>query len=232
MSASASKDETFDRIRSEISRDLNPVRPMSSGWIRALFVLPYFVLALAFLLLVLGLRSDAEELGGEVLWGLAAIQLLAAYSIFTVALRQAVPGNAVGPAGWLSIPLLVIVTQVGVALWTYRCSPLDVPSGRVYTYGLACFSMMTLFGVVPVAMAFWLLARGLPLQPRVAGLLTGLGSGLAAEAVYRMHCSYSHWSHILPWHGGAVLFLGLVGFYCGFLWEKRRLRQYENYHRP
>jgi hypothetical protein len=203
---------------------------MASGWVRALFLVPYALLALVFLLLVFGLRPDAEDVGGEVLWGFAVLQLLAAYSIFIVALRQAVPGSAVGPSAWFSVFLLILVMQVGVALWTYRQSPLDVPSDRVYTYGLACFSMMSLLGFVPAAIAFWLLGRGLPLRPRVAGVLAGLGGGLVAESVYRTHCAYSHWTHILPWHGGAVLLLGLVGFYCGVLWEKRRLRRYEHEH--
>jgi hypothetical protein len=205
---------------------------MATAWVRALFLLPYTVLALALLLLVIGLRSDAQDLGGEILWGLAALQLLVAYLILLFALRQAVPANAVSPMVWLSLLFLVIVMQTGVAFWTYRYSPLDVPPDRVYLYGLACFSMMFFFGVVPLAITIWLLIRGLPLRPCIAGLLAGFGSGLVAEAVYRTHCSYSHLSHVLPWHGGAVLALGLVGFYCGFLWEKRRIRQYEHNHRP
>lgn len=226
MSDPGDKDETFNRIRSEIFRDLSPVRPMASEWIRALFLLPYALFALVLLLLATGLRPDAQDLGAEVLWGLAALQLLAAYLIFSVAFRQAVPANAVSPMTLLFFPFLVFVMQAGVAYWTYRYSPLEVPSDSVYVYGLACLGMMCLFGAVPLVIAVRLLGRGLPLRPGFAGLVIGLGSGLVADAVYRTHCAYSHWSHILPWHGGAVLLLALVGFGAGILWEKRRLRQY------
>lgn len=230
MSGPMSNDETFHRLRSEIARDLRPVKRLSSGWLRALFVLPYALLALAVLLLALGLRSDSQNLGPGVLWGLGLLQLMAAYMIFHVALQQAVPGDAVSPKVWLASPVLVLVVQAVVAMWTYRNSPLKVPSEQMLAYGMACFSLTSLLGFLPLVIGLWLLSRGLPLRPRVAGLLTGLGGGLLAEAVYRMHCPFSHLSHVLPWHGGAVLMLGLVGFASGVLWETRRLRHWEKQH--
>jgi hypothetical protein len=231
MSELTNNDETFQRIRSEIAHDMRPVRRLSSGWLRALFVLPYALLALVLLLLVTGLRSDSQDLGLEVLWGLGFLQLLSAYLIFSVALRQAVPGDAVNPKFWLASPALALLVPMVVAIWTYMESPLEIPAERVLGYGLACFSLTSLLGVLPLVIGLWLLSRGLPLRPRVAGLLTGLGGGLLAEAVYRMHCPYSHLSHVLPWHGGAVLLLGLVGFCSGVLWENRRLRQWQDQHR-
>ena len=226
-----SNDETFQRIRSEIAQDLRPVKRLSSGWLRALFILPYAFFALAVLLLALGLRSDSENLGPGVLWGLGFLQLMVAYFIFYIALRQAVPGEAVGPRVWLAFPAIILLVQMVVAMWTYRYSPLEIPSERVLPYGLACFSLTSLFAVVPLVIGLWLLSRGLALRPRVAGLLTGLGGGLLAEAVYRMHCPFSQLTHVLPWHGGAVLMLGLVGFCSGVLWEALRLRRWEEQHR-
>jgi hypothetical protein len=227
MSATTSKDETFTRIRSEVSRDLRPVKPLSSGWVRALFLLPYALLTLAVFLFGVGLRSDARALGPAILWGLLILQLLFAYLILFVALRHGVPGNAVSPKMWLGLPLLVLSLQVGVALLTYQYSPLEPPPDRVEQYGLICLGTMSFLGLVPLAVVVWLLSRGFPLQPRVAGLLTGFGSGLVAEALYRTHCPYSNMSHILVWHVGAVLMLGLVGLCCGLYWESRRLRRWE-----
>lgn len=230
MSGLTSNEETFQRIRSEIAHDMQPVKRLSPGWLRALFVLPYALLALAGVVLVLGLRSDSHSLGLEVLWGLGLLQLLLAYFIFYVALRQAVPGDAVSREVWLASPALVLVTQMVVAMWTYQYSPLEISSEHVLGYGMACFCLTSLLGFLPLVIGLWLLSRGLPLRPRIAGFLAGLGGGLLAEAVYRMHCPYSHLSHVLPWHGGAVLFLGLVGFCSGVWWENRRLRQWENQH--
>lgn len=232
MTGPASKDETFDRLRLEISRDLKPVRPLSSAWVRVLFLVPYALLALAVLLLVSDLRADAPELGPEILWGLATLQLLVAYLVFSIALRQAVPGDTAGSKPWLGFPALVLGVQFGVAMWTYRYSGLVVPPERVVTYGLVCFGMMAVIGLAPLAGGLLLLSRGLPLKPRLAGLVSGFAAGLLAEAVYRTHCSFSQWSHIVPWHGGAVVLLGLAGFWAGLLWDERRLREWRTRHSP
>ena len=84
MSETTSNDETFKKIRSEIARDLEPVRRLSSVWLRAVFVWPYALVALGALLIVLGLRSDARNLGPEILWGLGFLQLLFTYLVFAV----------------------------------------------------------------------------------------------------------------------------------------------------
>ncbi len=219
-------DETFDRIRSRIASDLRPVKPLRRDWIRSLFVIPYALAGLGVLLLSLGLRRDAQELGPEILWGLAVLEFLAAYLIVFVALRQAVPGNTTSPRVWVGLPLLALALQSGVAWWSYQSSPLPVPPGQTLRYGMACFGLMSVFGLVPLALSLWLLSRGLPLRPRIAGLLAGFGGGLVAEAIYRSHCPYSNLNHVITWHGGAILMLGLMGFCCGVWWESLRARRW------
>jgi hypothetical protein len=231
MSESTTNDETYQRIQSQIAHDMAPVKRLSSVWLRAAFVLPYALIALATLLIVLGLRADAGDLSPQVLWGLGSLQLLFAFFVFCIALKHAVPGETVGMRVWLSLPLLALLVITAVAQWTHLVSPMEIPGERVLTYGMACFGLTFLFGLVPLVVGLWLLSRGLTLRPRVAGLLIGLGGGLLAEAVYRMHCPFSNLSHVLPWHGGAVLLLGLMGLFAGIYWETRELRQWERRHR-
>jgi len=68
---------------------------------------------------------------------------------------------------------------------------------------------------------FVLVRAGLPFRARTTGLLLGLGNGLAVEAVWRLHCPFSSWGHILLFHGGAVVVLMAAGMAIGRLWERK-----------
>jgi hypothetical protein len=87
---------------------------------------------------------------------------------------------------------------------------------------------ISLLGVVPALTALWLLTRGLPLRPKLAGLFAGLAGGMLAEGVYRLHCGLSHPGHVAPWHTGAVLVIGLLGGVFGLWWERNRIRRFLN----
>ena len=90
-----------------------------------------------------------------------------------------------------------------------------------------CFGRISALGVPPVILVLWLLSRGLPLRPKVAGLLAGIGGGLVSESVYRLSCGMSNPAHIVPWHTGAILVMGLFGLIAGMWWERRQLQSWQ-----
>jgi hypothetical protein len=42
-----------------------------------------------------------------------------------------------------------------------------------------------------------------------------------AEGVWHLHCPVTHLAHVLPWHGSAILLLGLLGLWLGAAVERR-----------
>jgi hypothetical protein len=85
-----------------------------------------------------------------------------------------------------------------------------VPWAVLYVWRV-CFGA-TIFTALP-ALAFsgWLVARAFPLRPRVAGALYGLGSGLLADAGWRLFCHFSDPAHVFGAHTAAVALVCVLG---------------------
>lgn len=174
------------------------------------------------------MRSDASTLGFGLLWGLTLLQLLMAYGVFYLVIRETLPGNAARPALWIAIFVAVILAQLGVSRVTFWSSPMVIEPERALRVGASCLYRMSLIGLPVLGLCLFLASRGLPLRPRVTGLASGLLGGLVAEAIYRTHCPFSHFDHMLPWHTGAVAVLGLAGFFAGAAWELTRVRRWRH----
>ena len=219
-------DKALRELTARISQDLVVESPLGSAWKRALWLLPYALFAAAVLLVTLGLRRDASQLTLLVLWGLALVLLAAAFAVLSFILRESIPAFAMRPSVWLVALLLTFFLQQSAALLTYGQSPLAVADERVLSLGAACLARMAVIGLLPLVVALFLISRGLPLRPRLSGLIAGFAGGLTAEAIYRLHCPYSHWEHMLVWHSGAVVLLGFFGFVAGLAFEARRLESW------
>ncbi len=218
-------DSSFERVRDEISRHLEPVTPLRPAWMSALVAIPVALFLLSLVLVVYGLRSDAAAIGGWALWGPASLMVLAAYAVLMLALVQRAPESTVSRMWWVALPLLAIGVQLGGTYWTLAHSG---PAAAVsWQTEALCFGRISALGVPPVILVLWLLSRGLPLRPKVAGLLAGIGGGLVSESVYRLSCGMSNPAHIVPWHTGAILVMGLFGLIAGMWWERRQLQSWQ-----
>jgi hypothetical protein len=217
-------DKALARIEDEVKRDLAPVRPLRPAWLDALAVLPLAVLLLVWLVLQYGLRTDASSLGLG-LFGPSAILIGAAYAIVVLSLVQRAPESTLSWVFWLLVPLAAASLQIAGGLVTLSASGPD-PEGIPWQAQALCFVRISLMSAPPVVFLLWLLSHGLPLRPRIAGLFAGLGSGILADAIYRLFCSLSGPRHTTPWHAGAVLAMGLLGLVCGLSWERLRLRRF------
>ena len=218
-------DSSFERVRDEVSKNLEPVTALRPAWMSALVAIPVALFLLSLVLVVYGLRSDAATIGGWALWGPASLMVGAAYAVLVLALVQRAPESTVSRVWWVALPLLAIGLQLGGTYWTLAFSG---PAAAVSWQSEAmCFGRISALGVPPVILVLWLLSRGLPLRPKVAGLLAGIGGGLVSEGVYRLHCGMSHPAHIVPWHTGAILVMGLFGLIAGMRWERRQLQSWQ-----
>lgn len=218
------RDSSFERIRDEVARDLEPVASLKPAWMSALVAIPLALLLLSVVLLVYGLRSDAAAIDHWALWGPVSLMVLAAYVVLWVALVQRSPESTVSWVWWIALLLGAIALQVGGAYWTLSES--GSASALSPQTEAMCFWRISVLAVPPVLVALWFLSRGLPLRPRVAGLLGGVGGGLVSEGVYRLHCGLSHPAHVLVWHTTAILVMGLLGLVAGMWWEHRQLQRW------
>lgn len=219
------KDSTFEKIAREVSRDMTSVTPLRPPQTTALVVLPLAILILSVVLLVYGLRDDAGQLGFLPLWGPAGLMVVTAYTVIYFALVQRAPESTVSWPRWVSLIAVAVGIQVGGAYLTLlSAGPPGMPAPS-RTEAL-CFARISLLSVPTILVVLWLLSRGLPLRPRLAGLLAGMGGGFASEGIYRLQCGMSRPEHVLPWHTGAVLVMGVLGLLAGLWWENRTLQSW------
>jgi hypothetical protein len=84
-----------------------------------------------------------------------------------------------------------------------------------------CFVVTMVLAAAGFTFAAVLARQGLPLKPVMVGILCGLGTGLAGEAVWRMHCSITAFHHVLAAHTGAVLAMAVAGAFLGSAWARK-----------
>jgi hypothetical protein len=206
-----------DSLRKRIEHDVRPVRPLLEPWQRAGLLVPAAVLAWIAAPAVLGVREDIHRLGPLLAWGGSAAQLVIALVLIAMALREAVPAQSVSRSSafvWLTLGAAATLL---LTLATSMVSPEPFP--RLETFGswAFCFDGAVLVGA-PLSMTLIvLIARALPMRPLLAGALAGMGSGAAVDGGWRLYCNYSNPSHVLGSHGGAVLFLTVIGLTAGGL---------------
>lgn len=218
------KEETlYRKVKDQIQNDMAPVQALAPLWRRVLPLLLVWVALIGLVLVLFGLRSDSDELGPWITWGFPMIQLLAAYTIVALALRLTIPGSSVSTSLLAFFALLGIAIHLAVSEIVFRLSPIRVEAGRELDLGLFCFFVTLFLGLIPSLLIIFLSRQGLTARPLYLGLVCGIGCGLSGEAIWKLHCHYNSWDHILGSHFGAVLAAGLIGFLVGFLSFRRRV---------
>jgi hypothetical protein len=194
-----------DDLRAAIARDLKPVKPLRSPWVRALALVP---LAGAIVFAVPALRffrSDLAALGMARGWGLSYAQAVAGVVIVAAALRESIPGRALSRAALAWTIAGGVVIPAVVLLLTTSTFDIGPAPGRALSEGLGCFRASAEASLPALILAALLAARAFPLRPGIAGALYGLGCGLIADAGLRLYCDYSAPEHLAFAHGGAIL---------------------------
>jgi hypothetical protein len=200
-----------DALRRRIAADLAPVRPLPPPVVRTLWLTPVALLLLFGSVLAFGLRRDAPTIGGLMTWGASAVEMALGLGLAGAALRDAVPGTSltrrvIGAIILAAVLLVVLTTWVTWELSATRLAP-----AHVFAVWRICFGATLLTALPPLTLAGWLVARALPLRPRLGGALCGLGAGLMADAGWRLFCHYSDPAHVVSAHLAAVAVVALVG---------------------
>jgi len=217
------EDHLYEQLRERLRDDFVAVKPLKVAWKRALWIFPISLLFMEFTLAVFHLRGDHVNLGPLVLWGFYLLQLLACYLVFAVSLETCIPGSLKAPVALATIGLIGPAIYF-IASWvTFRISPHRPNPGQEWSTGIACLSAIGMFGIIALLFGFFLARAGLPIRARAAGILLGLMSGLAGEAVWRLHCPVSSWDHILLYHSGAIFVLVAAAFAVGYFWKRKVL---------
>lgn len=222
MSETFDPTASFDALRSRLEGGLEPVRPFAAGRWMALFVALFAPLAAAALGSALGWRTAAPA--GAWVWGLSAIELLAAIGLLVLALREAVPAKSSSPAAIAVGAAAAAALHAAVALAIYSQLPIAPMAGDNWRIGRFCFSFEVALGVPCLLFALALGRRGLTASPRRLALLGGLGAGLAADAIWRLVCPYSAPPHVFAFHTPGVVTVVACGLLAAAGWERLRVR--------
>jgi hypothetical protein len=215
-----------ERLRREVESNLRPVHPLPRPALRALEVAVWAIALFVAVPGLLPLRQDAPALGWLLVWGAALAEGLAGLLLIGLALREAVPGSGVGGARAGLALAAGVATQLGVALLSWMNGPTLPPGDAARHSGASCFSVQGLLAFSGLAFAFWLVVRALPVRPRWAGALAGMGAGLVADGVWHLICPRSDPAHLLVWHGGATAVMTGFGWALGLLYEWRTVRRF------
>jgi hypothetical protein len=219
------EDRLHRKIREKIQDDIEPVHALAPNWKRALPLLLIWVVLISLVIILNGLRRDSELLGHWVVWGFPAVQLLIAYTIVALALRFTIPGSSISASFLSLLTLLGVAVHLAISGIVFRLSPTHVEANQETGLSLFCFLVTFTLSLIPSLFVVYLARQGLASHRLFLGLVCGIGCGLSGEAIWRMHCHYSSWDHILSAHTSAILAAGLVGFLVGFLsFRRRRLK--------
>ena len=211
-----------DALRRALDADHRAVRPLRPAWVRALWVALWAAVAIVVLPVVIGMRTDIESLGFALSWGAAVFECLAGLGLVVLALREAVPGSGVTRSAG-SAALAgggVVLALVAVLSWLRR----GMPAGSFPPRGAHCFPMESTLALPALALTILLVARAYAVRPRWAGALGGAGAGVVTDGIWHLICPYADLSHVLVWHGGAVLALAALGWILGAAVEAARRR--------
>jgi hypothetical protein len=215
-------DTNADRLDARILGDLRPVHRLAHPWKRGLIVLGAALAVAALVAARFGVRHDAPLLGPAVLWGISALQALAGLLLVGAALRESVPGRALGSgasrllitAGFGAIVLVTFVT------WSVHAS--QVPPGRWLFYWRVCLEVPVVAGIPALLITLLLAHRAYPVRPAMVGALAGLGAGLLTDGSWRTFCEVTAPSHVLSAHLAAVATLTVAGIVLSVAFSRLR----------
>ena len=196
-------------LRARLAADYQPIRPLGSPWARALSIVPLAIIALIAAPVAFDVRPDAT-LGWLGVWGLSIAQSLIGVLVIGAALRESIPGRDWSRAAialWLAIPIVAIVA---ITIFSWEASPVSLRAGWWLVGGI-CFAGSAATALPVVALSSLLASRAYPTRPLIAGSLLGLGSGLMADAGWRIFCHFSEPAHVLSAHLAAVIMSTIIG---------------------
>lgn len=198
-------------LRDAVLSDLQAVRPLPSPWRLALaIVLPWAAISLLVLGASIGFRDDLTDTG-PLSWLAFALLAAAGYALVVLVIRETLPGSA-APRTCIGLAVSVIlVSQIALAFLLHASHPTAVPEGEGLRLSAVCAGAMTLLASPLVVGVLLVARRAYCTSPLACGILSGIGTVVAAEAVWRLHCSFTSPLHLVTAHFPPYLWLILLG---------------------
>lgn len=196
-----------DTLREAIARDLSPLDALAAPHVRVLWVAPLALLLFTFAPAVFSVRADTARLGFVLSWGASFLETLLGLGIIAVAFREAVPGTMVSRRAVSLVWILAVGTVTAVTMLTWRVSPTPLLQPALGFVWRVCVAGTFVSALPALVLALVLVRRAFPLRPALAGAMCGLGSGLLADAGWRMFCHFTDPAHVF---GAHILAIGLL----------------------
>ena len=200
----------LDRVSKSIGSSLRPVRPLPPAWVLA------GGLALICAAVALAGAARAGFNGIQKLSVLERALIFPALGIFVwlgarAAVAEMIPGSRrrAAPGLLLGAGSLMLLVVFAVLFRDYR-------TDHFVAQGIVCLTA-GLLHAIPAALASWfLLRRGLAVNPVAAGLVLGTLAGLAGVTMLELHCANFEAPHVMLWHTAVITISAAAGAVAGW----------------
>ncbi|TMJ54545.1 MAG: DUF1109 domain-containing protein [Alphaproteobacteria bacterium] len=198
-----------------LSTNVEPIRHGRVGRTISIAVVVGAVIALAIMLVGLGVRADVTTSRAALF---LSLKLAFAFAVVGVALRYLIMLARPGSESGIS-PLAVAVPFAAIALLGLL-SLTDTPSGhwnRMVAGGewLECLLSIPIIAIVPFAVTIFAVRRAAPTNLVRAGAFAGLVAGGVSAMAYAFHCTDDSLPFVAVWYGGTIVLCTLAGASLG-----------------
>lgn len=206
--------KTDDLIESLVA-DLAPVRPGAVRLGIAATAAAGGAVALALVLVWLGLRPDlAEAAGGMMFWMKAGYAVVLAAAGFWCAERLARPAGSPRPGLTLAIAALAFVLLLGLGRMA-MAPPADRMAMWLGGSWSRCPIYILTLSAPTLVLALLAVRRFAPTRLRMAGAAAGLFAGGVAAAIYGLHCTETSMAFLATWYSLGMALSAAVGAVVG-----------------
>ena len=173
------------------------------------------VVALAAVMLLLGIRMDLSELGA---WRFVLVKTVFAGAIIGVSLanltRIARPGGERRVS--IALGLVPFVGALILATASLAIAPLsDWKAMIIGEYWLLCLVCIPLNAIVPFAAMIWAMRQLAPTNLTLAGAMAGRAAGGISTFAYALHCTDDSFPFIALWYSLTIALCAVLGGVVG-----------------
>jgi hypothetical protein len=209
-----------DDLISALSADLPATGATRLRLRVAAWLVPASLLALAGVLLSLGLRPDlGAAVGGPTFWAKAAYTASLAGAGFWLLDRAGRPGADVRAP--LTLLALILIAALVVGFASLMTTPVDDRIGAVMGRSArVCPTNIAGLSLLAAPLILFAAQRFAPVRPALAGAATGLLAGGLAATVYGLHCPEHTAAFVAVWYTLGMAISAAVGATIGrFVWR-------------
>lgn len=199
-----------DKLIQDLSRDLQPVRPLSRPGVRTATWLAILFPYVAIVLLMMGAGQDLPARISDTRFLLEQIFAFATgVTAVVAAFASVIPGQRRRFWVWPLLPLAAWLATLGESCVQAGMNALSLQ------HDLTCLPYIVLLGTAP-AIALWImLRRGAPMTPRWTAALGALAAAGLGNFCVRLGHPEDVTVMLLVWHAGGVIVLAALASAAG-----------------